>query len=59
MTPSEQQVYDFISAITKEFGKCELMAKGELGVVVKTSGFVHKRYKEFTPATKVREKMKK
>lgn len=61
MTEDEQKVYDFIKEITNVFGGCEFIAKGNLGVAVKTKGYIHKRYTEIIPYVKPKqvEKVKK
>ena len=61
MTESEQEVYNFIKEITNVFGECEFIAKGNLGVAVKTKEYFHKNYTEIIPhiAPKKIEKTKK
>lgn len=58
MTLDEQEVYNFIQAMQAEFGKCEFIAKGSLGAVVKTPNYQHKRYTEIIPYVKPKEKVK-
>lgn len=56
MNEGEQAAYDFIQAMTQEFGKCEFIAKGSLGVVVKTPNFVNKKYIEIVPHVAKKDK---
>lgn len=39
MNQSDKQAYDFIHAMSKTFGDIEFIAKGSLGIVVKTKGY--------------------
>lgn len=55
MTESEKNVYEFIKTMFDVFGECEFIAKGELGVAVKTKAYVHKRYIEIIPHVKPKQ----
>ena len=57
MTEDEQKVYDFIKEITNVFGEdVGFIAKGTLGVIVKTSNYVHTKPKyEIIPFVKKKD----
>jgi hypothetical protein len=63
LTEDEQKVYDFIKEITNVFGEdVGFIAKGSLGVFVKTSNYIHTKSKhEIIPYVKPKqvEKVKK
>ena len=55
MTEDEKKAYDFIKEIFNVFGECEFIAKGNLGVVVKTPDYIHKKYIEINPYVKPKQ----